>query len=125
MKLFNWFKPIVFPADCKFSLGQKVATMITSEVKNSIIGTGIIIGYSHKAVSYWAFSNTPSDWFKVEMSNGDIITYPQERLEDLSEYIKKWDALIENNKDKIGQKGFSFETFDKVQSQLSNAKSYL
>lgn len=113
------------PLNLKFNIGQKVATAITHEVSNSVVGMGVIIGWSHKEVSYWAFNDFPSDWYKVKMSNGEIVTYPQERLEDLQQSSDRWHKLIDNNLDRLGEPGYSLESYNRCCNLMQEQEKIL
>jgi len=77
------------PENLLFYKGQKVFCCITHEVKNSKVIVGEIVSWAFKKKSYWAFSDTPSDWYKVKYIDGTNIILPQDRIEDLKESIDR------------------------------------
>lgn len=90
----NLFFKQVEPENLKFKIGQKVFCCITHEVRGSKVCNGVIKGWAYKKKSYWAFSDIPSDWYRVQYENGQIKTLPEERLEDLNEYITHTESFF-------------------------------
>lgn len=125
MRLFGyWFDKT--PIDAKFKSGQKVFCCATHEVPASEVCNGIVIRWAFKAKSYWAFSDVPSDWYKVQYENGKIETLPEDRLYDLEEYIKREKEYFESpHVKKWAAEGFQNDARLRLEGQLKNAESFL
>lgn len=95
--------------------------MRTHEVGRSEVCNGYVIGYAFKKKSYWAFSDIPANWYKVRYENGRKVYLPEERLQDLDDYITKTTQFL-NAPHVINEKS---EAKDKIISQIINAERYL
>lgn len=91
------------PVNAKFKLNEKVFCSRTHEVTKSIVSPGVVLGFSHYEKSYWSFGFTNhSIWYKVRYKNGIIIRLPEERLENLSEFIKNTEAHLNRRDSLVG-----------------------
>lgn len=131
------------PYDRKFKIGQRVYVyyfviygglfadaLFNPPMAGIIVGTPKLMMYHHftgKIICGNPDAQTPYGlcWvYIIKTSDGRLIEYPECCMMDLDEHIKSTEAFLECDAHRIGDPGYSLETYNQLLRNLNNAKLF-